>query len=320
MDRLTSMRVFVEVAEGRSLTLAAERLDMSRAMVSRHLASIEAWLGARLLHRTTRRVSLSDAGEQALSRCRQMLELSAEVEAAAGTRHHAPAGKLRIATSPSLAQSQLTAALVEFQSQHPRVDLELHAVDRALNLVEERIDLAVRITNALDPGFVARKLAVCRSLLCASPRYLRRHGRPVDAAALKAHNCITHAFGAGSTYRLRHAGQALEVAVNGSMFSNETGVLREAALAGGGIAMLPTYFIADDLREGRLVRVLPDHEPETMGIHAVWLSRQHTPQALRLLIDFLAERFGGELPPWDRRLGLARPASKRGRRAAAKRA
>lgn len=301
MDRLTAMRVFVEVADRGSLTQAAEHLGLSRAMVSRYLASIEQWLGTRLLHRTTRRVSLSDAGEQALARCRQMLELSAEVEAGAGARRQEPAGKLRITTSPSFAHAQLTAALVEFQSAHPRVEVELHAVDRAVNLVEERTDLAVRITNTLDPGFVARRLALCRSVLCAAPAYLRRRGRPASAAELKTHACITHAFGSRSTYRLRHAGQLLEVPVTGPLFSNETGVLYEAALAGGGIAMLPTYLVGEALREGRLVPVLPDHEPETLGIHAVLLSRQHTPQALRLLIDFLAQRFGGELPPWDRR-------------------
>jgi DNA-binding transcriptional LysR family regulator len=302
MDRLTAMKVFVEVADRGSLTQAADTLGLSRAMVSRYLVSLEQWLGARLLHRTTRRVSLSEAGEEALPRCRQLLALSGEVEAVAGTRRREPVGKLRITTSLSLAQAQLTAALVDFQALYPKVEIELYAVDRQVNLVEERTDLALRITNTLEPNFVARRLAVCRSVLCASPAYVQRHGQPAVPADLKAHNCITHAFGNRAEYRLRHGQHTVAVPVRGSMFSNETGVLRQAALAGAGIALLPTYYVVDDLRQGALLRLLPEHEPEPMGIHAVYLSREHQPQALRLLVQYLAERFGGDAPPWDRAL------------------
>jgi len=305
MDRLTAMRVFIEVADCGSLTQAAERLELSRAMVSRHLANLEQWLGARLLHRTTRRVSLSDAGEAALPRCRQLLELSDEVQAVASNRGSEAIGKLRITTSLSFAQAQLTSAVVEFQALHPRVEIELLGVDRAVNLVEERIDLAVRITNVLDDNVVARRLAVCRSVLCASPAYLRQHLSPTTPADLKSHNCITHAFGSRAEYRLRHAGHSVTVGVGGSMFSNETAVLRQAVLAGAGIALLPTYYVVDDLNSGALVRLMPDYEPEPLGIHAVHLSRQHQPQALRLLIDHLVQRFGGGLPPWDRALEAA---------------
>lgn len=299
MDRLTAMRVFVEVAERGSLTLAAEHLALSRAMVSRHLASLEQWLGARLLHRTTRRVGLSDAGEQALPRCRRMLEMADEVQAVAGTPGGEPAGRLRITTSPSFAQAQLTAAVVAFQQRHSRVDVDLLAIDRPVNLADERIDLAVRITNTLDDAFVARRLATCRSVLCASPAYLSRRGTPSSAEALKAHDCLIHAFGNRATYRLRQGDQMLSIAVGGTLFSNETAVLRAAALAGAGIAMLPTYFVRADLDRGDLVGLLPACEPEPLGIHAVYLTRRHQPQALRLMIEFLAERFRGEVPPWD---------------------
>jgi len=299
MDRLTALSVFIEVADCGSLTQAAQRLNLSRAMVSRYVASVEKWLGARLLHRTTRRISLSDAGQEALPRFRHMLNLSEEVQAAAVTRSREPIGKLRITTSLSFAQAQLTSAVVEFQTRYPRVQVELFVVDRAVNLVEERIDLAVRITNALEETVVARKLAHCHSVLCASPDYVKRHGQPRSAGDLKSHNCITHAFGSGGEYRLRHEGETVAVAVRGTLFSNETAVLRQAALEGAGIALLPTYYVIDELRRGGLVRLLPDHEPEPLGIHAVYLSRQHQPQALRELITFLVERFGGKEAPWD---------------------
>jgi DNA-binding transcriptional LysR family regulator len=302
MDRLTAMRVFVEVADSGSLTRAAERLDLSRAMVSRYLASLEEWLGARLLHRTTRRIGLSDAGQEVLARCRQMMAMSEEVQALAGTRRSEPAGKLRIATSPSFAQAQLTVALVEFQARHPGVEIELFAVDRAVHLVEDRIDLAVRITNLLDDSFVARPLALCRSVLCAAPSYIERNGAPAEPAELKFHNCVTQAFGSGAEYRLRRNGQTTKVAVSGSFFCDDTAQMCQAVVAGAGIGLLPTYYVVDDLRQGRLVRLLPQYEPETLGIHAVYLSRKHQPQALRLLIEWLVQRYGGEVAPWDARL------------------
>lgn len=299
MDRLTAARVFVEVAERGSLTQTAEHLEMSPAMVSRYLAAMESWVEARLLHRTTRRIGLTDAGQAVLSSCRQLLELAEDVQHLAGNRNREPEGKLRVATSSSFAEAQLTAAIVDFQRLHARVQVELLVADRAVDLVEDRIDLAVRITNALDPTVVARQLAQCRSVLCATPEYLARHGSPAGIEDLKTHRFITHAFGAGTQYRFLHRGDTVEVPVNGTLFTNETAILRRAVLAGAGLGMLPTYFVGDDLRSGMLVRVLPDHEPEPLGIHAVYLSRRHRPLALQLLLEFLAQRFGGQVAPWD---------------------
>ena len=178
MDRLTAMQVFTEVADRASLTEAARALDMSRAMVSRYLESFERWLGVRLLHRTTRRVSLTDAGEEALQRCRQMLELSRDVQSVAGARRAAPAGKLRITASTSFAEAYLTDVVTDFLSRYPQTQVELIAMERTVNLVEERIDLAVRIGNVLDDTLVARKLGVCRSVVCASPAYIRAAASP----------------------------------------------------------------------------------------------------------------------------------------------
>jgi DNA-binding transcriptional LysR family regulator len=300
MDHLGAIRTFIEIADRGSLTRAAETLDLSRAMVSRHLESLERWLGARLLHRTTRRVSLSEAGQEALPRLRQMLELASDAQAVVGARRTEPMGRLRITTSLSFAVASLTQAIVEFQSRYPRVEVELVTVDRAVDLVGERIDLAVRITNRLDEGVVARRLASCRSVLCASPAYLQRRGLPERPEDLASHECITHSFGSRAEYRLRRTGRLTSVRVKGALSSNETFVLRQAALAGAGIAMLPSYFVGDELARGALVRLLPQHEPEPLGIHAVYLSRQHQPRPLKLLIDFLAERFGGDIAPWDR--------------------
>ncbi len=300
MDRLTSARVFIEVAERASLTEAARRLEMSAAMVSRHLAAAEQWLGARLLHRTTRRVSLTEPGQAALGACRQLLELAEDLQHRAAARSRTPEGKLRVSTSASFAEAQLTTAIVDFQRLHPLVDVELIVVDRPVDLVEDRIDLAVRISNSLDPHLVSRPLARCRSVLCATPAYLAEQGWPTSLDELKMHACIGHTFGVGTTYRLRHAGRAVAVDMSGPLLTNETAIVRQAVLAGAGIAMLPTYFVMDALRRGELVHLLPDHEPEVLGIHAVYLSRRHQPLILRLLVDFLVDRFGGAVAPWDR--------------------
>jgi DNA-binding transcriptional LysR family regulator len=307
MDRLSSARVFVEIVERGSLTQAAEQLDMSLAMVSRQLAAAEAWMGARLLHRTTRRLSLTEAGEAALPVCRQLLELAEELQQRSERGRREPEGRLRVSTAASFAEPQLADALVAFQRQYPRLKLELLVADRAVDLVEERIDLAVRISRQLDANLVARPLAVCRSVLCASPAYVGEWGKPADAEALRDRHCITHAFGSGASYVFHDAaGARIEVPVSGPLFTNETAVLRRLVLAGAGIAMLPTYLVADDLRRGDLLPLLPKLEPESFHIHAVYLTRKHQPLALRLLVDFLAERFAGA--PWDQ--GLRRSAKR----------
>lgn len=300
MDRLVATRVFVTTAEQGSLTKAAEQLDMSTAMVSRYLAAMEAWLGARLLHRTTRRISLTEAGTSALAGCRQLLDLAEDVKHQAGEITRVPSGRLRITSSASFAEAQLAPALVEFQQRHPQVGFSLITADRSVDLTTERIDLAVRITNTLEPTLIARPLAVCRSVLCAAPSYLRAHGEPRTVKALQSHACLTHAIVGAAQFRFRRRRQLIELPVNERLSTNDTGTLRRAVLAGGGIGILPTYLVGEDLRHGRLVRVLPTLEPETLGIHAIMLSRQHQPLALRLLVGFLAERFGGALPPWDR--------------------
>ena len=300
MDRLRAMQVFTEVADRGSLTDTGKALDISRAMVSRYLESLESWLGVRLLHRTTRRVSLTDAGAEALQRCRQMLDLSHDVETAAGARSAAPSGKLRITTSNSFAQAHLAAALSDFLKLHPRTQVELIVLERAVNLVEERIDLAVRISNQLDDTLVARRIATCRSAICAAPAYLAAHAAPKTPEQLRTHPCITHARVGRTEWRLARDGQSVKVPVSGPLQSDEVAVVRAAALEGLGVAQLPTYFISDDLSRGRLVRLLPKYEPETLGIHAVYLSRQHQPLLLRAMLDFLVARFGGEVAPWDR--------------------
>ncbi len=291
MDRMTAMNVFVETAERGSLTAAAEALEMSRAMVTRYLAEVERWLGARLLHRTTRRISLTGPGEAALLRFRQMLAIGDELRGELATDNPEPHGLLRVTASVSFGQIHLAAAVAEFVKRHPLTRVELLLVDRVVNLVEERVDIAVRISRAIDPSLIARPLAPCRSVLCAAPAYLAERGTPATADALAAHNCLTHHYVGKSVWHLQREGRKIAVAVGGNISANEASLLLEAVRAGAGIAMLPTYQIAPLLRSGELIEVLPDYEVEGLGIHAVYASRRQLPTIMRSFLDFLVERF-----------------------------
>ncbi|MNK49988.1 HTH-type transcriptional regulator DmlR [compost metagenome] len=291
MDRMTAMNVFVEVVERGSLTAAAEALEMSRAMVTRYLAEVERWLGARLLHRTTRRISLTGPGEAALLRFRQILAIGDELHGELATDNPEPHGLIRVTASVSFGQIHLAAAVAAFVKRHPLTRVELLLVDRVVNLVEERVDIAVRISRAIDPSLIARPLAPCRSVLCAAPSYLAERGTPATADALAAHNCLTHHYVGKSVWHLQRDGRKIAVAVGGNISANEASLLLEAVRAGAGIAMLPTYQIAPLLRSGELIEVLPDYEVEGLGIHAVYASRRQLPTIMRSFLDFLVERF-----------------------------
>ncbi|MFC6839523.1 LysR family transcriptional regulator [Xanthomonas theicola] len=299
MDRLTAIAVFVEVAERGSLTAAAETLELSRAMVSRYLAGLERWLGVRLLHRTTRRVALTGAGQTALARFRPMLAIGASLREELASDDPEPHGQLRVTASASFGQAHLAAAATEFVARYPQARVDMLLADRAVNLIEERIDLAVRISHRVDPGLIARRLSVCRSVLCAAPAYLQRHGAPRTAADLAAHNCLCHHYVGKHAWPLRYRGERVSVSVRGNFTTNEAIVLLEAVRIGAGIAMLPTYQAAGLLRSGQLRRVLPDHELDTMDIFGVYASRRQQPAIVRVFLDFLVARFG-EAPHWDR--------------------
>ena len=290
------MQVFVEVARSGSFSAAAERLDMSRAMVTRYVAELEQWLGARLLQRTTRSVTLTDAGESCLRRSQQMLALMENVEEETSNQGPALRGQLRVTCSMSFAYAQLAAAIADFLQRHPALKIDLNASEGALNLIESRIDLAIRISAEPDPSLIGRVLAPCDSVLVASPEYLARMGTPQTPADLSAHRCLSYANFGKSVWTLRRDAQTCEVKVASHFSATEATALLWAAMAGGGIAMQPTYQANMHLREGRLQQVLPDWHLPAMQIYALYPSRKHLSPAVRALLDFLLDRFG--TVPW----------------------
>ena len=292
------MRVFVSVVDLGSQSAAADHLDLSRPVVSRYLAELEDWVGARLMHRTTRKLSLTTAGSEMLPRCRQMLELCNDMQAAVTEPDEAPRGQLRLSVSSSFGQAQLADAVVEYVKLNPLVSIDLQMLDRTVNLVDERIDLAIRTSFELDPNLIARKLTLCRSVICASPAYLLEHPQPRQVRDLSGHNCLTHSYFGKSLWHFTENGEPVSVAVQGNISANEATTLLRVTLAGAGVSRLPSYQAGDYLRRGELVRLLPDAEPQQMHIYAVYASRKHMPQALRSLLDFLVVRFP-EAPVWD---------------------
>ncbi len=206
MDRITAAEVFITIVDRGSMIAAAETLEMSRAMVTRYLAQMEQWAGARLLHRTTRKLSLTDAGERTLERCRQMLALAGEIDLVEGEQSDELRGLLRITCSQSLGQTALVGAVAQYLKRHPQVAVDLQMNNRTVNLVEERIDLALRITNELDPNLIARPLSSCASVVCASPAYLAAYGTPRHPQDLALHNCLTYSYFGKSLWHFDHQG------------------------------------------------------------------------------------------------------------------
>lgn len=302
MDRITAATVFVSIVERGSMIAAANALDMSRAMVTRYLAEMEEWAGARLLHRSTRRLSLTDAGDVTLARCRQMLQLAAAIEAAPPDEPGMPSGLLRVSSSQSLAQAALALLVPAYLQRYPRTAVDLQINNRAINLVEERIDLALRITNALDPNLIARRLGSCDSVVCAAPAYLAAHGTPRRAEDLSEHNCLTYSYFGKSLWQFTREGVALAVPVGGNLSANEDMVLLSAAMEGAGIALQPRYSAAPLIAAGRLVALLPECVPQRMGIYGIYTSRQYMAPALRAMLDFLLDWFAHD-PRWQAAAG-----------------
>lgn len=304
------MRVFVNVVDAGSLSAAADKLDMSRPVVTRYVAELEQWTGARLLHRTTRRLSLTAAGEELLPRCRQVLELALDMQAAVRHPAEAPSGQLRITASTSFAQAQLADAVADYVRLYPGVAVDLVLLDRAVNLVDERIDLAIRVAAEIDPNLIARRLTDCRSVVCASPAYLKEHGQPLRVEELAQRNCLTHSYFGRSLWNFtrKETGEPASVAVGGNVSANDAASLMYLARAGAGVAMLPTYLAAPLLQAGELVRLFDDFEPQVVGMYAVYASRKHMPATLRTMLDFLAGRFS-DVPSWDARCAAAAAAA-----------
>ena len=300
MDHLTDIAVFVRVVERGSFTLAADDLSLSRAVVSKYVSRLEERLGARLMHRTTRRLSLTEAGAALFEASRGALERIEEAEAAVAQYQSAPKGRLRVSAPMSFGILHLGGAVAEFSRAFPGVAIDLRLDDRFVNLVEDGIDVAVRIGELTDSSLVARRLAKTQSVVCASPAYLAEHGEPETPEDLAGHSCLLYAYlSSANVWRFQGPdGRDIPVAVSGPLRANNGILLADAAAAGHGIVMGPSFYVAARIRTGELKRILVPYRLPELGIHAVYPQREYVPPKVRAFVDFLAERF--RKADWDK--------------------
>lgn len=298
MDRCMEMRAFVAVVDAGSFVGASATLGMSKAALSRHVGGLEARLGVRLLHRTTRRLSLTPEGEVFHARCSELLGGIDEAEAEITSRSGQAAGLLRINVPSSFGLLHLAPLWVEFMARHPRVTLDVTLADRLVDLVEEGYDMAVRIARLPDSSLVSRPLASTRLVLCASPGYLRARGRPAHPSDLAGHDVLVYSlFSMGERWEFTGpGGVAVTVRVTPRMRTNSGDTCRTAALHDQGIVLQPTFLVGHDLRTGTLVELMPEWRSVELGVYAVYPSRKFVSPKVRLMIDFLAGAFG--TPPW----------------------
>lgn len=284
MDRVMAAITYNRICELGSLSAAARSLGISRPMVSRYLDEMEQWAGARLIHRSTRRLTITPAGEKTLEKTRQLALLSQGIEGDA-TRL-TPSGTLRIACAHFTATHLLGPVIPTFLNQYPALRIEVDINNHPVSLVGERIDLAIRITNEPEPGAIARFLGTCQSVLCASPRYLARAGIPETIESLAQHNCLHYSRFSGQSWSFRDVETGgMSVAVSGNFSAGISSLLCDMAAADMGLAMVPEIEARAGLESGRLVRVLPHLEPAPLGIYGLYQSRDHQHAALGLLID-----------------------------------
>lgn len=288
MDRLTAAKVLLETVARGSISAAASHLGMSRAMATRYIGLMEEWAEARLLHRTTRKLSLTAAGEEVLPLCKDLVALSLDVSSLGADAENTPKGLLRVTASSIFAEYCLTDILMDFLRIHSAVSIDLQIVDRAINLAEEGIDLAIRVTNNPDPNVIAKKLGEVRSVVCAAPSYLQEYGEPMHVRDLAAHNCLTYAYYGRTTWQFSSDDQNFLVPVSGNFSTNEAAIVVRAAVKGSGVALLPHFAALAEIKAGRLVELLPSFRISPMSVYAVYLSRHRVPTAMRALIDFVS--------------------------------
>jgi len=290
MDQITALRVFVRVAEEGSFSNAARALGMSKSAVSKHVAALEAKLGTRLLHRTTRQVTLTEEGRAYWTRASRILEEVEEADNAVGTMKAEPIGTLRVSSAFSFGLRHVAPAIPDFIAQYPRLVVDLDFNDRMLDLLEDGIDVAIRIGDLPDSNLVARRLAATRLMLVAAPGYLERAGKPMAPADLARHTCLLYRGRTGPWHwRLGGAGGGTTIRVNGPLIANNGEVIKAAAVAGAGIARLPSFLLDDALESGALVEVLDAYRPDPLPIHAVYVPNRHLSAKVRRFVDFLAE-------------------------------
>ncbi len=299
MDRLDAMRLFVRVAELGSFSAVAQQMGVARSVVTRQVAALESHLGTKLLARSTRRLALTPGGSAYLEKCRVILNLVEAAETGLAEERQTPRGLIRLSLPLVYGIRHLAPLLLEFSSLYPEVELDMEFSDRRANLIQEGIDMAVRITARLEPGDVTRRLGSGRLVVLVSPDYLARHGEPRHPAELIHHQCLGYTQAAsGLRWSFQVDGKPETFPIRPRIRTNNSEVLLQAAASGLGIACEPAFAASEWLENGSLVEILREFPVPELGIYAVLPGNRYLPHRLRVLLDFLAERLGSHKAPY----------------------
>lgn len=299
-DRLASMSVFAHVVEAKSFSAAAERLGISKSLASRHVSALERSLAVKLLHRSTRKLALTEAGAVFYEHCARIVQESDLAVRRVTYTQAEPAGVVKLTAVPAFAVRHLVPALTDFHRQYPKIQVKLSCSNRTLDLSDEGFDVGIRVSGHPSGDLVARKLATARSVVCASPAYLEQHGMPRRIEDLRKHDCVLFpVLTPKGVWTFHRGGRKHPVAVTGPIETDDMDAVRSAVLAGLGIGLLPTYMAGGDLRERRLVPLLRGFQAgRESGIYLVYLPNRTLSTRVRALIDFLVARFE-PTPEWE---------------------
>ncbi|MDR2219862.1 MAG: LysR family transcriptional regulator [Methylobacillus sp.] len=299
MDRLQAMRVFTAVVDNGSFARAAEQLRLSPTATSRHVADLEKHLGAQLLQRSTRRINLTEIGVNYYDRCCAILADVEEAEALAVTSESQPRGISRVSLPTTFGMLYIAPAIPEFCRRYPDLQLELSFNDRIVDLVEEGMDMAVRITSEPKTSLIARKLAEVSLVCCASPAYLKQYGTPQHPEDLRNHNCLTYSYSpTASIWKFQRDGREYHVPVKGRIVTNNGDMSRIAITHNLGVDLLPSFLVCKELRAGKLHPILQDYATPPLGVYAVYLSGARRAARVKAMVEYLWEVLGQGNPPW----------------------
>jgi len=299
MDRFHSMSAFVEVVDRGGFTAAEEKLGLSRAQISKLVMQLEEHLCTRLLNRTTRKISLTEMGRLYYERCKELLIEVDEIDSMAGEQNSTPRGTLTIGAPSAFGTMHFKNVVTEYMKQYPQVQISLQLTDRLVDVVDEGFDVVIRIADLADTSLIARKLAICKMVVCASPEYLAKNGEPQVPQDLALHHCLLYSNADKPGIWTLHGDAGTEtVRVNGPLTADNGDILRAAALSDLGVVFMPTFMVGEDVRVGALKQVLIDYCPPELTINAVFPSRRYLSAKVRTFIDFAANFFAEE-SDWD---------------------
>lgn len=303
MDHFNAIPYFIAVVDHKGFSPAAKALGLSKSAISKRITQLEAYLGVRLLHRTTRKISLTEAGSRYYEYAVKANREAQNAEDAVSQLQGEPQGKLKINAPMSFGLIHMAGLIPEFLLRYPKISIDLVMDDKTVDLIEQGFDVAIRNGELEDSSLIARRLAPIHSIVCASPEYLEKYGTPSTPTELSNHNCLLYSYSANKDqWQFSNESKEVSVRVDGNYRVNNGEALKQALTKGLGIGRLPSFIAGDAIREGKLVNIFPDYSMPYKKIYAIYPERNYLPAKVRAFLDFAIEYFGEDYPYWDKDL------------------